>query len=89
VRQFFIVLAARGLNLIFPTPSATAVTIRDMHRSFLDGSDVAKRKIGVVTRAFAVSVLLRVASPFAPGILWVSSPVGFAPCVDRPAEGVN
>ena len=73
VRKFFIILVARESHLIFPTPSATAITIRNMHQAADDRSSVPQRKTRVVSLAFAFAVVLRVLSQYAVGILWVRS----------------
>lgn len=70
LRKFFIVLVARESHLIFPTPSATAITIRNMHQAADDGSSVPRRKMRVLSLAFAFAVVLRVLSQYAVGILW-------------------
>jgi hypothetical protein len=74
VRKFFILIAARDLHLVFPTPSATAVTIRDMHlASSSSGNDngEGRHKMRVLGLAFGFAGALRVVSQFAVGILWV------------------
>ena len=73
VRKFFILLVARESHLIFPTPSATAITIRDMHQAANDGSFVLRRKMRFLSLAFAFAAALRVLSQYAVGILWVRS----------------
>lgn len=74
VRKFFIILIAREAHLIFPTPTATAVTIRNMHQAANSGSSVPKRKMRVLSLAFVSAVILRVLSQYAIGILWVRPP---------------
>lgn len=69
LRKFFIIYVARELRLIFPTPSAVAVTIRSMH-SAVDGEAAAKAKVRALGYAFGFATLLRVASQYALGILW-------------------
>jgi len=71
VRKFFIIYVARELRLIFPTPSATAVTIRSMHLA-AGGEAIAKLKMRALSIAFAGAFLLRVVSQYAIGLLWVS-----------------
>lgn len=71
VRNFFLVQVARELNLIFPSSSATAITIRSMHQA-ASGASMARHKLAALLYAFIFAVLLRVASQYAIGILWVS-----------------
>lgn len=53
------------LKLVFPTPTATALTIRALHSA---GGEIAARKKAICTGlAFAGSVVLRVVSEYAPG----------------------
>lgn len=69
VRKFFIVYVARELRLIFPTPSATAMTIRSMHQA-VSGERIAKMKMKALSLAFSAALILRVTSQYAIGILW-------------------
>jgi uncharacterized oligopeptide transporter (OPT) family protein len=69
VRKFFIIYVARELRLIFPTPSATAMTIRSMHQA-VTGEAMAKMKMKALSIAFAGALVLRVVSQYAIGILW-------------------
>lgn len=69
LRKFFIIYVARDLRLIFPTPSATAVTIRSMHGA-VGGELAAKLKMKALSYAFAGACILRVSSQYALGILW-------------------
>ncbi|KAL5391073.1 hypothetical protein DPSP01_001564 [Paraphaeosphaeria sporulosa] len=69
LRKFFIVYVARELRLIFPTPSATAMTIRSMHQA-VTGEAIAKMKMKGLSISFAGALVLRVVSQYAPGILW-------------------
>lgn len=69
LRKFFIIYVARELRLIFPTPSAVAVTIRSMH-SAIGGEADAKAKVKALGYAFAFATLLRIVSQYALGILW-------------------
>ncbi|KAF2709777.1 oligopeptide transporter [Pleomassaria siparia CBS 279.74] len=69
MRKFFIIYVARELRLIFPTPSATAMTIRSMHQA-VTGEAMAKMKMTGLSIAFAFALLLRVVSQYAVGILW-------------------
>ncbi|KAF2723590.1 oligopeptide transporter [Polychaeton citri CBS 116435] len=69
LRKFFIVYVARELRLIFPTPSAVAMTIRSMHGA-ANGEAVAKMKMKALSIAFSLALILRVVSQYAIGILW-------------------
>ncbi|OAX82925.1 hypothetical protein ACJ72_02713 [Emergomyces africanus] len=69
LRNFFLVQVARELNLIFPSSSATAITIRSMHQA-ASGASMARQKLAALLYAFIFAVLLRVASQYAIGILW-------------------
>jgi hypothetical protein len=70
VRQFFIIQVARDLHLIFPSSSATAITIRGMHLA-ADGGSMARRKMKALIQAFAFACIIRVVSQYAIGIFWV------------------
>jgi hypothetical protein len=69
VRKFFIVYVARELRLIFPTASATAMTIRSMHQA-VTGEIIGKKKMKALSIAFVGALVLRVVSQYAVGILW-------------------
>lgn len=69
LRKFFIIYVARELRLIFPTPSATAMTIRSMHEA-VGGEAIAKMKMKALSIAFAAAFILRVVSQYCIGILW-------------------
>jgi uncharacterized oligopeptide transporter (OPT) family protein len=69
VRKFFIIYVARELRLIFPTPSATAMTIRSMHAA-ATGEAIAKMKMKALSISFSAAFILRVVSQYALGILW-------------------
>lgn len=69
LRKFFIIYVARELRLIFPTPSATAMTIRSMHQA-VTGAAIAKMKMKGLSIAFAAALIVRVVSQYALGILW-------------------
>ncbi|KAF2109711.1 OPT oligopeptide transporter protein-domain-containing protein [Lophiotrema nucula] len=69
LRKFFIIYVARELRLIFPTASATAMTIRSMHQA-ITGAIIAKKKMIGLSIAFAAALVLRVVSQYAIGILW-------------------
>ncbi|KAK6330475.1 hypothetical protein TWF696_003366 [Orbilia brochopaga] len=69
LRKFFIIHIARELNLVYPTASATALTIRSMHQS-TGGMESAKKRIKGLSIAFIGAFILRVVSQYAIGILW-------------------
>jgi uncharacterized oligopeptide transporter (OPT) family protein len=69
MRKFFIIYVARELRLIFPTASATAMTIRSMHQA-VTGEAMAKMKMKGLSIAFTIALLIRVVSQYAVGILW-------------------
>jgi hypothetical protein len=60
---------ARELQLIFPTPLATALTIRSMHDA-AKGETVGLKKMRAMAYSFCGATILRVVSQYAPGILW-------------------
>ncbi|PKS10907.1 hypothetical protein jhhlp_002665 [Lomentospora prolificans] len=68
LRKFFIINVARELNLIFPSPTATAVTIRSMH-AVGSGANDALKKIKVLGATFTGAVVHTVTSQYAVGIL--------------------
>jgi len=55
--------------MIFPTPMATAMTIRSMHNA-IGGERIAKLKMKGLSIAFSAALVLRVVSQYAIGILW-------------------
>ncbi|KAF2757380.1 oligopeptide transporter [Pseudovirgaria hyperparasitica] len=69
LRKFFVIYVARELRLIFPTASATAMTIRSMHEA-VTGEAIAKLKMRALSAAFSAALVLRVVSQYAIGILW-------------------
>ncbi|KAM5343438.1 hypothetical protein ACJ41O_011975 [Fusarium nematophilum] len=68
LRKFFIINVARELNLVFPTPTATAMTIRSMHAVGTGAAD-AVRKIKALGYSFIGAFLLIVVGQYADGIL--------------------
>lgn len=64
MRKFFIVYVARELRLVFPTASATAMTIRSMHQA-VTGAEIAKMKMKGLSIAFGFALVLRVTSQYA------------------------
>ncbi|KAF1819139.1 oligopeptide transporter [Dissoconium aciculare CBS 342.82] len=69
LRKFFIIYVARELRLVFPTASATAMTIRSMHLA-TTGEALAKMKLYALSAAFSGAFILRIVSQYALGILW-------------------
>jgi uncharacterized oligopeptide transporter (OPT) family protein len=69
VRKFFIIYLARELRLIFPTSSATALTIRSMHDA-ARGHAIGMMKMKALSISFGVAFVLRVVSTYCLGILW-------------------
>ncbi|EFR02095.1 hypothetical protein MGYG_05097 [Nannizzia gypsea CBS 118893] len=69
LRKFFIFQVAKELNLVFPSSSATAITISGMHLA-AGGSQLARHKMVALVFAFVFALMLRVISQYAPGILW-------------------
>ncbi|KAF4468544.1 hypothetical protein FALBO_4567 [Fusarium albosuccineum] len=68
LRKFFIINVARELNLVFPTPTATAMTIRSMHAVGSGAAD-AVRKIKALGFAFILALFIIVVGQYADGIL--------------------
>ncbi|KDN64895.1 putative oligopeptide transporter [Colletotrichum sublineola] len=69
LRKFFIIRTSRELKLMFPTPTATALTIRSMHAG-INGAREATRKLKALGSAFGACIAHRVASYYAIGILY-------------------
>lgn len=69
LRKFFIIYVARELKLVFPTPTACAMTIRAMHGA-ATGEAIARMKMKALSIAFSAALILRVVSQYATGILW-------------------
>ncbi|KAI5845939.1 OPT oligopeptide transporter protein-domain-containing protein [Tricharina praecox] len=70
LRKFFIIHVARELNLIFPTATAAAMTIRSMHSIGGDSNVNAMKRTRALGITFAVCLAFRVGASYAPGILW-------------------
>ncbi|AEO69806.1 858e2628-2234-4ac8-b6d4-9dfb78f5fb95 [Thermothielavioides terrestris] len=69
LRRFFIIQVARELRLMFPTPTAVALTIRAMHAGAA-GSVEAVKKLKCLGICFIGALCHRVASYYAVGILY-------------------
>ncbi|POR31165.1 Oligopeptide transporter [Tolypocladium paradoxum] len=68
LRKFFIINVARELNMVFPTPTATAMAIRSMHAVGSGAAD-AMKKIKALGYCFVGAFLHIVVSQYADGIL--------------------
>ncbi|KFA66446.1 hypothetical protein S40285_08527 [Stachybotrys chlorohalonatus IBT 40285] len=68
LRKFFIINVARELNLVFPSPTATAMAIRSMHAIGSGAADAVK-KIKAMGFSFIGAFLHIVVSQYADGIL--------------------
>lgn len=69
LRKFFIVNQARQLRLIFPTPTATALTIQSMHAASSESLQ-AIRRIKALAYSFSAAFIQRIVSYYAIGILY-------------------
>lgn len=69
LRKFFIIRVGRELRLLFPTPTAVALTIRSMHAG-ATGAREAMSKLKALGVSFTAALVQRVASYYAVGILY-------------------
>jgi len=69
LRKFFIIQVARELKLMFPTPTAVALTLRAMHAGAAGSIDAIK-KLKCLILAFIAALIHRVVSYYAIGILY-------------------
>ncbi|GAB1309834.1 Metal-nicotianamine transporter YSL2 [Madurella fahalii] len=69
LRKFFIIQVARELKLMFPTPTAVALTIRSMHAGAAGSIDAVK-KLKCLMISFVGALVHRVTSYYAIGILY-------------------
>ncbi|KAI8625637.1 OPT superfamily oligopeptide transporter [Xylariaceae sp. FL1651] len=69
LRKFFIIRVARELKMVFPTPTAVALTIRSMHAGAA-GAREAISKLKALCLAFSLALIQRVASFYAVGLLY-------------------
>ncbi|KAI1378463.1 oligopeptide transporter [Hypoxylon crocopeplum] len=69
LRKFFIIQVGRELKLLFPTPTAVALTIKSMHAGAA-GAREALSKLKALGLAFTAALVQRVASYYAVGILY-------------------
>lgn len=68
LRKFFVINVARELNLVFPTPTACALTIRSMH-AVGSGAQDAFKKIKALGAAFLGAIAIIVGGQYADGIV--------------------
>jgi uncharacterized oligopeptide transporter (OPT) family protein len=66
LRKFYVL----KLKLIFPTPTATAYTIRALHAGGAAAEAAGRKKAIVLAVFFAGAAVFTVLSKYAPGILW-------------------
>jgi len=58
-------------RLVFPSPTATAFTIRSLHDTTTPAARIAaKKKIKILAASFSGSLIFKTISGYAPGILW-------------------
>ncbi|KAK4152670.1 OPT oligopeptide transporter protein-domain-containing protein [Chaetomidium leptoderma] len=69
LRKFFIIQVARELKLLFPTPTAVALTIRSMHAGAAGGVEAIK-KLKCLAVCFIGALVHRIGSYYAIGILY-------------------
>ncbi|KAF7549350.1 hypothetical protein G7Z17_g6434 [Cylindrodendrum hubeiense] len=69
LRKLLIIKLARKVRLVFPSATATATTILSVHVAS-HGERSAMMKVRILLIAFGTSLILRIVSNFAPGILW-------------------
>lgn len=69
LRKFFVIRVARELKMLFPTPTAVALTIRSMHAGAA-GAREAMSKLKALALAFLLALFQRVGSYYAIGILY-------------------
>ncbi|KAI0006361.1 OPT oligopeptide transporter protein-domain-containing protein [Xylariaceae sp. FL0662B] len=69
LRKFFVIQVGRELKLLFPTPTAVALTIKSMHAG-ASGARDAISKLKALSLAFVASLVQRVTSYYAVGILY-------------------
>lgn len=68
LRKFFVINVARELNLVFPSPTATAMAIRSMHAMGSGAAD-AMKKIKALGYSFLGAFAHIIVSQYADGIL--------------------
>jgi OPT family oligopeptide transporter len=68
LRKFFVINVARELNLVFPSPTATAVAIRSMH-AVSSGANDAMKKVKALFYAFLGAFTHIIVAQYADGIL--------------------
>ncbi|KXJ88931.1 OPT oligopeptide transporter protein-domain-containing protein [Microdochium bolleyi] len=69
LRKFFIIRVGRELRLIFPSPTAVALTIQSMHAGAAGAAEAVK-KLKALGVAFIAALIQKVASLYATGVLY-------------------
>ncbi|KAJ1337420.1 OPT/YSL family transporter [Microdochium nivale] len=69
LRKFFIIRIGRELRLIFPSPTAVALTIQSMHAGAAGAAEAVK-KLKALAIAFTAALVQKVASLYAVGVLY-------------------
>jgi len=69
LRKFFIIRVGRELRLMFPSPTAVALTIQSMHAGAA-GAATAIKKLKALSLAFGLALIQKVASIYATGVLY-------------------
>lgn len=69
LRKFFILQVARELRLVFPSSTATAMTIRSMHAAGTGALDASK-KLKALLWTFGGAIIHRIVSYYCVGILY-------------------
>ncbi|KAK7749088.1 hypothetical protein SLS62_008483 [Diatrype stigma] len=69
LRKFFVIRVGRELRLLFPTPTAVALTIKSMHAG-ATGAREAMSKLKALGVSFTAALVQRIASYYAVGILY-------------------
>ncbi|KAH6664789.1 OPT oligopeptide transporter protein-domain-containing protein [Plectosphaerella plurivora] len=75
LRKVFILRLARHLSLVFPTGTASAVTIQALHSAASAGADRSKENIRTIACSFSFSLVWSIATSYAPGILYTWNPL--------------
>ncbi|KAH7041348.1 OPT oligopeptide transporter protein-domain-containing protein [Microdochium trichocladiopsis] len=69
LRKFFIIRIGRELRLMFPSPTAVALTIQSMHAGAA-GAATAVKKLKALGISFTLALVQKVASLYATGVLY-------------------
>lgn len=70
LRELFIKRIARELHLTFPSATACAMAIQNLHQADDRTERTAVRKMHALAGAMGAAALLRMVSQYAPGVLW-------------------